>query len=395
MNLQLLNPNVQKFIKTYSGNLNELAFKGSPFAAIATQELLQQIKGYQTAKNKLPSWSNTENIIYPPTVNLEQTSSEITAKYKATLVTGKSLADCTGGFGVDTFYFSNKFEKVDYYEINKNLFKVASHNFKKLKALNIHSYNTDGILSIPAKNYDVIYIDPSRRNNTKGKVFFLSDCTPNLPKHIDTLMAKTPIVLVKTSPMLDLKIGISELKYVSQIHIIGIKNEVKELLWKLTNTPKQTPEIFTLNFGKTKTETFNFKHTETVDISLSSPKKYIYEPNAAILKSGGFNLLINKFSIEKLHPHSHLFTSDKIVNFPGRSFVLEKIIPFSKKEIKTQLLGRKANIATRNFPMKVEEIRKKFKIKDGGDSYLFFTTLNDDSKVVLVCKKLDFSESKR
>lgn len=384
----MLDPKVQAFIKNYSGNLNELAFKGSPFASITIQELLQQIKGYRTAKNKLPSWSETENIIYPPTLNLEQTSSEITARYKATLMEGKKVADCTGGFGVDAYCFSKKNNSVDYYELNPNVYKIASHNFKQLKAKNIQTYNLDGVLAALENKYDAVYLDPSRRNDTKGKVYFLKDCTPNIPDFIDALIQKTTIVLVKTSPMLDITIGINELKYVSQIHIVAVKNEVKELLWKLTNIAEETPEIFTINFAKDSVELFNFKYGDNSNIAYSFPKKYLYEPNAAILKSGGFNLLTSYFNVKKIQEHSHLFTADKPIDFPGRTFNIEKIIPFTKKDLKTQVLGIKANIAVRNFPIKVEEIRKKWKIKDGGDTYLFFTTLLDDTKAVLFCKKL-------
>ncbi len=388
MNTVIARKEVQDFIKNFSGDSNRLAFSGSHFQDVTTQELLQQIKGYQKAKTKLPTWANTDGIIYPPTLHIEQTSSEITAQYKASLVQGNTLADLTGGLGVDSYYFSKKIKKVYYSELNTNLFKITQHNFKTLKASTINCQNQDGVTKALQQQYDVIYLDPSRRNQTKGKVFFLKDCEPNLPEIIDKLILQAKVILVKTSPMLDISAGINELPFAHTIHIVSVQNEVKELLWELKNETVTNVKIITVNFLKNESQKFDFKRNDIASILYGKPKKYLYEPNPAILKSGGFDLLSDQFSIEKLHKNSHLFTSNKIVDFPGRCFIIKQVIPYKKKVVKQFISNSKANIATRNFPETVAQLRKKWNIKDGGSSYLFFTTLQNNVKVVLLCEKL-------
>ncbi len=388
MNTAIARKEVQDFIKNFSGDSNRLAFSGSPFQDVTTQELLQQIKGYQKAKTKLPTWANTDGIIYPPTLHIEQTSSEITAQYKASLVQGNTLADLTGGLGVDSYYFSKKIENIYYFELNTNLFHITQYNFKTLNASTINCQNQDGVIKALQQQYDVIYLDPSRRNQTKGKVFFLKDCEPNLPEIIDKLILQAKVILVKTSPMLDISAGIKELPFAHTIHIVSVQNEVKELLWELKNETVTDVKIKTVNFLKNESQKFDFKRNDIASILYGKPKKYLYEPNPAILKSGGFDLLSEQFSIEKLHQNSHLFTSNKIVDFPGKCFTIKQVIPYKKKVVKQFISNSKANIATRNFPETVAQLRKKWNIKDGGSSYLFFTTLQKIEKVVLLCEKL-------
>lgn len=367
----LLNTEVQQFIENYEGSVSKLAFAGSSFENISVQELMQQVEGKRKTAKKLPLWSSTPNIYFPPKINLEQTSSEITARYKASLLQGKSIADITGGFGVDSFYFSEKVKTVHHFEINNELSEIARHNFKVFGKSNIECFSEDGLEIVLKKKYDIIYADPSRRHESKGKVFFLKDCLPDIPSHISQLLEHCEIFILKTSPMLDLSVGLSELSYVFEIHIIAIENEVKELLWLSKKDFVDSPIIKTVNFTKTGEDTFNFEWGQEADVEYSEASKYLYEPNAAILKSGAFNVVSEKFNLKKLHPHTHLYTNDLLIDFPGRKFLIEKIIPYSKSGMRS-LAIKKANITTRNFPESVESLRKKWKIEDGGEVYLFF-----------------------
>jgi len=389
LNPAILNPVIQAFIKEYQGDITALAFAGSPFPEVSVQELIQQIEGRQKAKKKLDYLLNKEDIYFPPKLNLEQTSSEQTASYKASLILPGALADLTGGFGIDSYYFAKKATTVDYFEIDETLANIAQHNFKILDADNISVIHNSGLSIIENDTkYKTIYIDPSRRTKEKQKVFFLKDCLPNVPEHLDSLLEKCDLLMIKTSPMLDIHIGLEELKGVYEIHVVAVNNEVKELLW-LCNIQKQDKVIIkTINLKETSDEHFSFKLADTAPASYSLPKKYIYEPNAAILKAGGFKYVTHNFAVQKLHQHTHLFTSEDVIDFPGRRFKIERVIPYNKKEMKTHIAGLKANVTTRNFPESVATIRKKWKLKDGGIVYLFFTTLLENNKVVLICSKI-------
>ena len=235
--------------------------------------------------------------------------------------------------------------------------------------------------------FDCIYIDPSRRNEVKGKVFLLKDCLPNVPENIDFLFTKTAQILLKNSPILDISSVISELNFVKEVHIIALQNEVKEVLFLLEKNYKEEIQIKTINIRKEDFQRFDFKLKETVTSNYSAPLSYLYEPNAAILKSGAFHQVSKQLNVFKVHQHSHLYTSNEIIDFPGRVFKVENVIPYHKKKIKNFLSEDKANITIRNFPKTVNQIRKETKIKDGGNSYLFFTTLKNNELVVICCKK--------
>jgi len=391
LNSNILTKEVQHFITAnLKSNITKLILKGSPFNNVSIQELATQIATKNKCNHKLPTWFKTENIYYPTKLNIEQTSSEITAKHKANLVSGNSLIDITGGFGVDAFYFSRKVKNVTHCEINKELSSIVSHNLKQFNIENIKIINGDGIeyLKNNTKKYDWIYTDPSRRNDLKGKVFLLQDCLPNIPENIDLLFQKSENILLKTSPILDITSAINELKFVKEIHIIAIENEVKELLFILENTYNQTINIKTVNFNKKETETFNFTSKQEALATFSKPKKYLYEPNVAILKSGGFNQISSILKIDKLHQHSHLYTTEKLIKFPGRRFVINQVLPYDTKQLKKLIPSKKANITTRNFPENVAQIRKKTKLKEGGNQYLFFTTNLNNKHIVLLCEKV-------
>lgn len=390
MNLAILHKEVQQFITdNLKSKVTQLILKGSPFDSISVQELANQIVAKQKSERKLSSWFTSKNIYYPPKISIEQTSSEITANYKSNLVKGNSIIDITGGFGVDCFYFSKHFKKVIHCEINEGLSTIVKHNYQQLKVKNITTFSGDGLEYIKKskENFDCIYIDPSRRNDIKGKVFLLQDCLPNVPENIDFLFSKTNQILLKNSPILDITNTIKELKFVKEIHIAAVQNEVKELLFLLEKDYNKPIKVKTVNIGKNDIQSFDFNYKEEVTSAYSEPLTYLYEPNAAILKSGGFHQVSKQLNVFKLHQHSHLYTSDNLIDFPGRVFKIENVIPYNKKKIKHLLQNNKANITVRNFPKTVEQIRKETKIKDGGDSYLFFTTLKKKDFTVITCKK--------
>ncbi|WP_431242314.1 THUMP-like domain-containing protein [Flavobacterium sp. P21] len=392
MNNPILHPDIQEFIIQNTGaDITKLALQKNPFPEMDWITILNQIEARTKAKDKLPTWFKTENIIYPSKVSVEQTSSEKTATYKASLISGETLIDLTGGFGVDDFYFLQKFQSVTHCEINPDLSAIVKHNLQQLSIKNCFCYADDSanILKESDQKWDWIYIDPSRRNDAKGKVFMLKDCLPNVPESLDFYFEKSDSILIKTAPLLDISAGLSELKFVKNIHIIALENEVKELLFEIQNNYLGAITIKTANILKEKTETFEFVlGNETEFPSYELPQKYLYEPNSAIMKSGGFDEVSTFFKINKLHKHSHLYTSEDLIDFPGRTFKIEKMIPYSKNEMKTELANQQANITTRNFPDTVENIRKKWKIKNGGNLYCFFTTDVKDNKIVLICTKI-------
>ncbi len=393
MNSKILHKEVQQFIFEKSKtpiDLSKLILSKSPFENISSKELAQQINGRLKAIQKFSTWYAQSNIYYPPNLNLEQTSSEATAFYKSKLVSGEVLIDLTGGFGIDDYFFSKKCKQVIHCEMNEELSTIAKHNFNTLKVSNIKTIPGNGIEILKQQNtVDWIYIDPSRRHDHKGKVFFLEDCLPNVPAHLDLFFSKSNNILIKTSPLLDFQIGIKALRYVKEIHVVAVNNEVKELLWVLVKGYSEDISINTINLRKTKDQEFSFvlNDEKQQSIHLGLPKTYLYEPNTAILKSGGFLSVADSFELEKIHQHSHLYTSDKKIDFPGRCFEIVTVFLYQKKTMSKAGIT-KANITTRNFPESVTMLRKKFKIKDGGEDYLFFTTNMEQKKIVIHCKRI-------
>ncbi len=391
MKKELLNKDVQSFIQRNLGvEPTKLILKGSPFQDIKIQELAEQITSKRKCEIKLPTWFKADQIYYPNRLNIEQTSSEITAEYKSGLISGNSMIDITGGFGVDSFYFSKRFENVVHCEINTELSLIVSHNFKQLQVRNIRTIATDGLefLNEQNQNFDWIYADPSRRNEIKAKVFLLKDCLPNIPKYLDHLFTYSDQILLKISPLLDLSSTIKELKFVKEIHVVAVNNEVKELIFILKKGYKKKIHIKTANIKKGTTDIFESILESQAVATFSMPDIFLYEPNSAILKSGIFNEVSHQLNINKLNINSHLYTNNILVKFPGRRFRIRHIIPFDKKHIKRLIPSRKANITRRNFPLSVDQIRKKTGLKDGGDDYLFFTTDINNKRIVLICEKV-------
>lgn len=391
MNKLILNTGVQEFIlNNLNTDIVSVLLQKPQFEGISQKELAEQLEAKKKCEKKLPTWYHSPNIYYPNKLNIEQTSSEVTAHYKAGLVSGKNLLDLTGGFGVDSYFFSKKMERVLHCEVNQNLSEIAAHNFKILGHKNIECIPQDGIQFLREYDgsFDWIYVDPSRRDDKKGKIFLLEDCLPNLPEHLHLLFEKTKNVLVKSSPLLDITQGLNELNFVKEVHVVAVANEVKELLFVLENDYRGDVFMKTINLNPPKNDTFDFMLSEEAitEVDYGAPATYLYEPNAAILKSGGFKSVAKAFALQKLHPSSHLYTSSKLMDFPGRRFEIQRQVSYSKKSMKDLVL-EKANITTRNFPISVADIRKKHKIKDGGNDYLFFTTLSNTDLVVLHCTK--------
>ena len=392
MNFDILNDDVQQFIAdNLQTEITKLILKGSPFANISIQELANQLVAKQKSTKKLPTWFSSDKIYYPAKISIEQTSSETTANYKSTIISGDAIIDLTGGFGVDCYYFSKQFKKVIHCEINEELSNIVQHNYQQLNIQNINTFCGNGFDYLKGTDqvFDCIYIVPSRRDDVKGKVFMLKDCQPYIPPKIDFFFTKANQILIKVSPILDLKNTIRELQNVKEIHIVALHNEVKEVLFLLEKSYTNPIQIKTINILKSENQIFDFDFEQDLISTYSEPLSYLYEPNVAILKSGGFHQISKKLNVYKLHQHSHVYTSKKLINFPGRAFKIEQVIPYDKKKLKKLLPNNKANITTRNFPKTVAQIRKETKIKDGGNTYIFFTTdVNNKAKLV-ICKKAD------
>lgn len=391
MSDDLLKPEIQQFIRNSQGqNVTQLALKKNPFPGTDWQRIISQVAAREKAKDKLPTWFAAKNVIYPSKVSVEQTSSEAAAKYKSCIVSGESLIDLTGGYGVDDFYFAKKIKQVTHCELNQELSAIASHNFKILGTENITCVSGDSLETLvnSGKKWDWIYIDPSRRSDAKGKVFMLKDCLPNFPELLNDYFKYSDNILIKTAPILDIAAGLSEMRHVKEIYIVALNNEVKELLWRIEKDFSGEPILHAISLEKVYTHSFTAPLQSDAVAPLSLPLKYIYEPNAAIMKSGAFNEVATQLDVKKLHPHSHLYTSDMLIDFPGRRFEVQQVLPFSKQEMKEFIQGKKMNVTVRNFPQTVEDIRKKWKIADGGNTYAFFTTAMNNEKIVVLCGKI-------
>jgi len=390
LNFNILLEESQQFIKIHLyDDLTKLILKGSPISGVSIQELANQIVVKNKSEKKLPTWFSKEKIYYPEKISIEQTSSEITANYKSKLVSGKKLIDLTGGFGVDSFYFSKQVSEVIHCEIDNDLSTIVAHNYQQLNVKNITTISNDGIdyLGKITDFFDWIYIDPSRRNDHKEKVFLLKDCLPDVPKQLDFLLTKTNQILIKVSPILDITSTIKELKFVSEIHIVAVQNEVKELLFLVNKNVAKEIKIITINILSDKNQQFEFYSNSQITANYEMPLSYLYEPNAAILKSGAFHQIAAEFNLFKLHKHSHLYTSNSLIDFPGRRFKIEQVLKYDKKILKKMIPENKANITIRNFPKTVAQIRKETSLKDGGKSYLFFTTDMKNNHICLLTKK--------
>ena len=391
MNKNILDKSVQDYIsQNLSTDVFEIILKKQIFPKVTNKEIAEQISAKIKSKKKLPTYFNTPNIYFPNKVNIEQTSSEKTAEFKSKIVTGNTMIDATGGFGVDSLYFSKEFKKTIYIEENKELFEIVKANSNKLGLNNIKHLNDDGIEYTKNINteIDLLYIDPSRRNKENKKVHFLSDCTPLIDYNLIKSLQNFKTILIKCSPIIDLKKTIKDLKVVSEIYIVGINNEVKEVLFSLNKQSNNDIKIKCidlinrdLDFEFNINDIDNKKNDDNSEVL-----NYLYEPNSMILKSGAFGLICDRYDVKKLNTNSHLYTCKKLIDFPGRVFEVDSVVNYSKRNLKDLNIS-KANITTRNFPMDVKDIRKKSKILDGGEDYLFFTTNHVDKQIIIKTKK--------
>lgn len=406
--------------------------------------LLDQLAGWQTARTKLPSWAAKEDIIYPPHLSMEQCSSEHTAEYKARLVaclvgleniassdlnndcsrpsageetTPKqqenhvwnsfegSFCDLTGGFGVDFSFIARSFKRAIYVEQQEKLCELARHNFHALGLTQAEVVNGDGTTYLHQLDHvSVLFLDPTRRNEQGGKTVLISDCTPDVLALEEELLEKADSVVIKLSPMLDWHRAVDELNrlgnVVREVHIVSVRNECKELLLVLQRTKGETDDktatekalqVFCVNDNNIVSYSLDEALSVSQRLLSAAPKagQYLYEPNASLMKAGCFALLTVRYPLSALSLNSHLFVSEEAINeFPGRKFEIAAVLSFNKKELRRSLSGiDKANLAVRNFPMSVADLRKRLKIKEGGDIYLFATTDAESNHLLFVCKK--------
>ncbi len=398
MNERLMRSEVQDYLSEHADqDAGSIVLGKSPFEGISPHELAEQVEGRQRIRRKLPGWHQAKGIYYPKKLNIEQSSSELSAAYKLNLLPRvKTAADLTGGFGVDAFYLSQAAERFTYCEEDAELVDLVSHNMNVLGASNIAYYTGDGIehlKSLPADHYGFIFIDPARRKSGK-KVFQLSDCTPDVSQLEELFLEKSPITLIKLSPMLDIRQTLRQLKSVASIVIVSTENEVKELLIRLNRTPVGPVESVPIRCalldpaGARQEFEFNVAQEEVSKPVYGFPEQYLYEADAALLKAGCFKYLATHFGLRKLHQHTHLYTNEQLTaTFPGRRFRI--IGSSSYAAFKKKHPFKKANISTRNFPVEVREIRKRLSIKEGGEDYLFCCTGPDKSLLVIHAVKAD------
>ena len=411
---------IEEFIKKHRlDDVRSLALQAAKYPDIDMPFALDQIEGWQRARTKLPEWASKERIIFPPHISMEQCSSERTAKYKSGILhSSVILIDLTGGFGVDFSYMAKGFSKAVYVELQSHLCDIAKHNFELLGLQHAEVVNADGVEylhSLPLisnasrthlegeskengqqtiEENIVIYLDPARRDVHGAKVYGIEDCTPNVVELQSELLDKASVVMVKLSPMLDLHAAIKALS-VSKAYIVSVGNECKELLLVLSRDKNEAIRVVCVNDD----ESFEYSYGEEADcvpsisdadILADGSECFLYEPNASIMKAGCFSLLTSCFSVKALSRNSHLFvSSDEIADFPGRKFKIYAVSSMNKKELRKVLADiSQANIAVRNFPLSVAELRKRLKLKDGGDTYIFATTVGERSHTLIICKKI-------
>ena len=417
----MMNQATQDFIRQHQDeDVRQLAFLGSKNPEVDMPFALDQIRGRKMARAKLPRWASIDGIIYPPHISMEQCSSESTALYKAELAARLlglpasssseeiGFVDLTGGFGVDFSYIASRLGMSSMYvERQAHLCEAAKENFERLGLKNAIVKNEDGIEVLHSlKELKLIFIDPARRDDAGNKVVSLKDCTPDVTVLQEEMLSKADYVIIKLSPMLDWHRAISELSHVREVHIISVNNECKELLLVLSARNMGEMEASSADgevkhAGNLRIYCINDAQSfvcEELDMEASQVKiapspleemQYLYEPNASLMKAGCFGVLSERYDARMLSKNSHLFVSrEPIAAFPGRSFRIIAVSSFNKKELKRHLSGiTKANIATRNFPLSVAELRKRLKLKDGGETYIFATTLSDESHVLVITEK--------
>ena len=378
---------VERFLREhFNADLDRLLFQGHQHPELDVQYLVSQIQALRVIQKKCPLWFDFR-LRFPPKVSLEQASSAASAEYKASLLSGKKALDLTGGLGIDSFYFSKRFDQLVYVERQEELTELASHNFKVLGQENMEVVHAEAedFLHKTKEEYDLIYLDPSRRGDLNQRLRNLRDCSPSVPDLHDVLLEKGKNVLVKAAPLLDISNALKELPSCVHAWVIAVKNEVKELLFLLQREP--APLRITAIDLEWPSRSFTFSPEEegSSDSEYSPVLNYLYEPGSAVLKSGAFRLFGARNGLKKLQQHTHLYTSEQLVDgLQARAFRIKEKLKVDKKALKSHLPGGKANLAVRNFPLKATELQKKLGVIDGGDQYLFaFTDWTGKKSMVL------------
>ena len=392
------------FIREHADDdVRQLALRGSKMSEVDLSYALEQIAGRQKAHTKLPSWASIDGIVYPPHLSMEQCSSELTARYKASIAgKGALFVDLTAGFGVDMAFIAQGFQKAVHVERQPQLCAISSENYNVLGLNHIEVVCGDGVEYLHTMNHaDLLFIDPARRDEHGGRTYGIADCTPNVLEMLDEMLEKADRVMIKLSPMLDWRKAVADLGKVNDVHIISVDNECKELLLAVNseergkNSASPSLRVVCVNLlsdGNKECFEFDGYHASPSSSAFHfSPfdSRFLYEPNASIMKAGCFGLLEQRFGVMQLDKNSHLFVSDKeVIGFPGREFLIEKRTSMNKRELKAALADiDKANITVRNFPMSVAELRKRLKLKEGGEVYIFATTIANEGNQLLVCRK--------
>ncbi|MDD6909014.1 MAG: SAM-dependent methyltransferase [Bacteroidaceae bacterium] len=396
-----LSPETLAFIDSHRGDdVRTLALQAKKYPAVDMAEAVVQIAGYQIAEKKVPLWAQTAGIRYPQHLSMEQCSSEVTARYKASLVSGDTLTDLTAGWGVDCSFLARNFRCADYVERQETLCRIAAHNFPLLGLPHVRIHCADAVEYLQSMEpVDCLFLDPARRDSHGGKTVAIAECEPDVCRLEPLLVEKGKTVMIKLSPMLDMASALRDLQYVRRIHVVSVNNECKELIILLRKAPDEEEaaagEVIisceqVVNNSVHQQFQFTFSEEKSAGCPLAeSVGNYLYEPGAALLKAGPYRLLATRYGVEKLHPNSHLYTSSGLVDFPGRRFRVTAVSGFGKKDLKVLLEGvEKANLTVRNFPSSVAELRKKLKLKEGGDTYLFATTLASGEKVLIRGEKV-------
>ena len=386
-----MNEATLEFIRIHADeDVRQLAFLGKKNPEVDMAYALDQIAGRQKARVKIPSWASIDGIVYPPHISMEQCSSEQTARYKARIAgNGEKIVDLTAGFGVDMAFMSAGFKQAVHVEMQPQLCAISSENYKHLGLNHVQVVCSDGVGYLHQMEHaDLIFIDPARRDQHGARTYGIADCTPNVLEIIDEMLQKADRVMIKLSPMLDWQKTVADVGNVSQVHIVSVGNECKELLLEVKKGKDEKVKVFCVNDD----QVFSYEIGETHPFTPSPLHSFtfLYEPNASVMKAGCFNLISHRFGITQPDANSHLFLSDKLVEgFPGRGFVIERVSTMNKRELKEALAGiDKANIAVRNFPLSVADLRKRLKLKDGGDVYIFATTDAKKGHLVMVCRKI-------
>ncbi len=386
---------IQDFIWQHrNDDPRQLALSAKKYPNIPISVAAAQVQALQKIRHKIPGWYRA-GMSFPLSLSLEQASSENTARFKAGLIAGKKMVDLTGGLGVDSFFFSQQFESLVYLEQNAELLAAAQHNFEQLGVKNatfVHGTAED-FLEKTNEVYDLIYLDPARRDERKGKVFMLADCSPDVLKIKDLMLKKSPKVLIKTAPMLDLRLAAGQLGQVSKIWVVAAEGDCREVLYLLEREAPPLTEIpiEAINLSEEAPSAFAFTWAEEqqAEADFAPPQHFLYEPNPAIFKAGAFRAFGKRFGLKKLHANTHLYTSTHFVpGLPARSFAIEHVCKYDRKAIQALVPTGKANIACRNFPDNPEQVRRKLGLADGGEVYLFAATTADEGKVLMVCRKV-------